>query len=440
MPNSFREMEPLFSAVICGCNAGLFRETLREVYIPRIQRGNSHFAANLLGARGPLLSVLVHFFKQGRWGSLVETNVEEQSLTAEDQLFILMQAGLYLTAMRGMGAPEARICYERTEPLCQSLGRPLLLYVALTGQWRYTLMNDKLSDAMQIAERVYSLAQEQNDAALMIGAYRALAGTIYYVGDFESSRRYARHGIQIWRSGNIQSHVEELYTPAVGCLVYVAVSDWHLGEIASSRTSIAEAISIAKELKDMNALAFAFSWAAQIGQYERNPAEVDRFASALIELSTSHNFVHWLAMGTILRGWARSAYGDTAEGIPLIERGIRDLRAAGSVLSMPAHLARKAEALHLAEHTAEALETINEAEAMAERFEHRNWCAELSRLRGVFLTALGADKTQIEASFHAAIRIAREQKSISLATRAEATYAEYLSQKGSVSEGFRLSL
>jgi hypothetical protein len=31
LPNSFREMEPLFSAVICGCNAGLFRETLHEV-------------------------------------------------------------------------------------------------------------------------------------------------------------------------------------------------------------------------------------------------------------------------------------------------------------------------------------------------------------------------------------------------------------------------
>jgi len=28
LPNSFREMEPLFSAVICGCQAGLFREAL----------------------------------------------------------------------------------------------------------------------------------------------------------------------------------------------------------------------------------------------------------------------------------------------------------------------------------------------------------------------------------------------------------------------------
>ena len=132
LPDSFREMEPLFLAVICGCNAGLFREALHEVYIPRIQRGNAFFAAKVLGARGALLSVLVHFFEHGRWGSPVETGVEGQSLTAEDQLFILMQAGLYLTATRE-SAPEARICYERAESLCHSLNRPLLLYVGTDG-------------------------------------------------------------------------------------------------------------------------------------------------------------------------------------------------------------------------------------------------------------------------------------------------------------------
>jgi hypothetical protein len=90
LPNSFREMEPLFLAVICGCNAGLYREALNDVYIPRIQRGDASFAASVLGARGALLSVLVHFFENGRWGSLVQTAVEGQSLTAEDQLFVLM--------------------------------------------------------------------------------------------------------------------------------------------------------------------------------------------------------------------------------------------------------------------------------------------------------------------------------------------------------------
>ena len=111
------------------------------------------------------------------------------------------------------------------------------------------------------------------------------------------------------------------------------------------------------------------------------------------------------------------------EGIPWIEQGIRDFRATGSVFGLPFWLALKAEALHLADRTSEALEAINEAEAVAERFEHGDCFAELHRLRGVFLAAMGADETQIEASFCAAIRIAKEQKSISLEKRAEATYA-----------------
>jgi hypothetical protein len=60
----------------------------------------------------------------------------------------------------------------------------------------------------------------------------------------------------------------------------------------------------------------------------------------------------------------------------------------------------------------------------------------------VFLAAVGADETQIEASFCEAIRIANQQKSISLEKRAEATYAEYRRQKASTAggRGFRLAL
>jgi hypothetical protein len=81
-------------------------------------------------------------------------------------------------------------------------------------------------------------------------------------------------------------------------------------------------------------------------------------------------------------------------------------------------------------------------EALAERFENRYWSAELHRLRAVFLAALGAEETQIEASFCEAIRIAKEQKSVSLEKRAEATYAEYRCQKARIpgAQGFRLPL
>jgi hypothetical protein len=200
LPNSFREMEPLFSAVICGCNAGLFREALHEVYIRRIQRGDATFAANVLGARGVLLLVLAHFFEHGRWGSPLQIGPEGQSLPAEDQLFILMQAGQHLTAMRGMAAPEVELCYQRAESLAHSLNCPLSLFSALGGQWRHSLMADRLSATMQIAKGLYTLAQEQNDTLRLIGAHGALACTLYFLGDFETSGQYAMRGVQLWRS------------------------------------------------------------------------------------------------------------------------------------------------------------------------------------------------------------------------------------------------
>jgi hypothetical protein len=142
------------------------------------KRGDVCFAANVLGARGALLLALVHFFEHARWGSPVETGAAEQSLTAEDQLFILTQATLDLTATRGPTAPEMRICYELAEPLCHSLNRPLLLCVTLMGQWRYSLDTDKLTATMRIAERVCALAEEQNNPALIVGAYHISAATL----------------------------------------------------------------------------------------------------------------------------------------------------------------------------------------------------------------------------------------------------------------------
>jgi tRNA A-37 threonylcarbamoyl transferase component Bud32/predicted ATPase len=424
LPDCFREMEPLFLAVICGCNAGMFREALHEVYMPRIQRGNSSFAANVLGARGALLSVLIHFFERGRWGSPVQKGAEGQHLTAEDQLFILMQAALHLTATRGMGAPEVRLCYERAGTLCHSQSGPRLLYVALMGQWRYSFATEKLTATMQIAKRIYSLAEEQNDSALMMGACQALTSTLYFSGDFAAARRYAVSCVEVW-SGDRSAPVEEVIAPVVVCLCYQALTEWHFGEMASCQATMAKALALAKERNDKHAFAEALFFAAILAQYACNPAEVERLASDLMELSARHNFAFWLAGGDILRGWARSATGDTVRGVSWIERGIRAYRATGSMLGLPFGLALKADALHLADRTPEALDAIGEAARLIESFGERSSCAELHRLRGVFLTSLSADQAEIEKAFSDAISTAKQQNPTSLSRRAEATYADY---------------
>jgi tetratricopeptide (TPR) repeat protein len=295
---------------------------------------------------------------------------------------------------------------------------------------------------MRIAKRVYSLAQEQNDAALMLGAYRSLAATLYLAGDFETAGQNARHGVQIWRSGAVQLQIEEIIAPAVACLCYEALSEWHSGKVTSCHATMEKALSLAKDLHDTQALVLALFWSATLAHFEGNPAEVECLASEVIEISLRQNFALWLPVGVVLRGWARCASDNSAEGILWIDDGINDYRVTGSILTIPFSLTLKAEALHLSDRTSEALDAIDEAEALVERFQGRVWSAELYRLRGVFLTAIGGDETKIQASFHSAIRTAREQKSALLAKRAKASYAQYRSQKMNASGegGFRLPL
>ena len=189
----------------------------------------------------------------------------------------LAEAAINLTVTRGMGAPEARNCYERVESLCRSVNRPALLYSALIGKWRYCLTNGKLTTAIQAAKQVYSVAHEQNDVALMTGAYNALACTTYCLGDFEKARQYAMRGAQIWRSAIVQSPVQEVDAPVVSCLFHKSLSEWHLQEIASCHEAMAEAISLAKELNDMAALANAIFNSGILAHFERDVSQAGTF-------------------------------------------------------------------------------------------------------------------------------------------------------------------
>jgi hypothetical protein len=89
--------------------------------------------------------------------------------------------------------------------------------------------------------------------------------------------------------------------------------------------------------------------------------------------------------------------------------------------------------------------------AKAISLRQKRWLKDSKNVGGVlncsdsgafFLTAMGADKSQIESSFCEGIHIAKQQKSIPLMKRAEATCAEYCRKKasGSGGHGCRLPL
>ncbi len=63
LPDTIEEMEPLFLAVRHGCLAGKYQAAFNDIFWERICR-SSTYIVNQLGAFGPCLSVLSHFFEK----------------------------------------------------------------------------------------------------------------------------------------------------------------------------------------------------------------------------------------------------------------------------------------------------------------------------------------------------------------------------------------
>jgi hypothetical protein len=88
---------------------------------------------------------------------------------------------------------------------------------------------------------------------------------------------------------------------------------------------------------------------------------------------------------------------------------------------LPYLLALKAESLHRANRTPEALNMIREAIARPVAYSIRWWLAELLRLPGVFLVAIGADESGIGLIVLHSHRNGKTD-SVSLLKRTEMTY------------------
>jgi predicted ATPase len=160
-----------------------------------------------------------------------------------------------------------------------------------------------------------------------------LALTLFSLGEVTLSREHAEQGIAI---NDPQQH--RLLTfrsgedPGMSCRAFAALALWWLGYPDQAITRSREACSLAQELAHPFSLAWALLHAAWLHQWRGEAQASQAWAEAGIALSTEQGFAYWLAVGTVLRGWALAEQGQAAEGIAHIAQGIAAYRALGAEL------------------------------------------------------------------------------------------------------------
>jgi predicted ATPase len=211
----------------------------------------------------------------------------------------------------------------------------------------------------------------------------ALGPPLLFLGEISSAREHAERGIVLYDLQQHRSHAF-LYQldPGVVCLSIAAWALWVLGYPDQALKRIHAALTLAQELSHPFSLAYAFVVAAVLRQLRREGPAAKERGEAMMALSSEQGFPHWLAWGTIVRGWALAEQGQGEEGIAQIRQGLTNYRATGAELFRPHHLTLLAEAYERVGQAVEGLRVLAEALAAVNRTGERWYEAELYRLKG----------------------------------------------------------
>ncbi|MFQ5930123.1 MAG: adenylate/guanylate cyclase domain-containing protein, partial [Acidobacteriota bacterium] len=263
----------------------------------------------------------------------------------QQELTLQIAMGVPLVATKGHGSPEVEKAYTRARELCQQVGETPQLFPALVGLYRYYNLRAELRTSRELAEQIMSLARNTQDPALLLQAHRALGETLLWRGEIAESQTNLEQAIVLYNPQKHHSHAF-LYgvDPGVYSLTYSAFGLWLLGYPDQALKRMQKAITLARSLSHPVSLGFVLAHRVRIHQYRREIPAVQELTEALTELGNEHGFPVWLALGTILRGWAMAEQEQTAEGIATMRQGLDAWRKLGVELVRPFNLTLLAEA------------------------------------------------------------------------------------------------
>jgi len=155
-----------------------------------------------------------------------------------------------------------------------------------------------------------------------------------------------------------------------------------------------EAVTIARAVAHPFSLAHALGFAAFVCHLRGEQQATHKYATAAITVSTEAGFTYWLALGTMLRGWALAEEGEHDEGRSTFLRGLTINRAAGTRVGEPYYLAMLAGMYGKEGEIAKGLTTLTEALTFGDAYGIGFSTAELFRLKGELTLQQGKVKSE----------------------------------------------
>jgi predicted ATPase len=264
-----------------------------------------------------------------------------------------------------------------------------------------------------------STAVKSKDPVHKVLAREALGFTSFAYGDLPEAHKHLQESIAMCEDEKEAAyHDLSAQDPRVHVRLYDGMILWLLGYPDQAVRMCAEARGYAGRSQHPFTQAMADTISLRINQFRGEAGAVTREAAHAIELCEAHDFVHYLAMALLLRGWARAVQGDFDGGLAEMRKGLDMERRTGARLYEPYSLALLGDACLRHGHVSLAMEYLSQAkDRLDERSGGRFYEAEIYRLLGEATVRSGQDPEQADRLFRKGLEIARRQNAKSLELR-----------------------
>lgn len=346
------------------------------------------------------------------------------------ELEFLHPLGAVFIAARGYGAPEVGPIFQCARELCTQIGDPSRLFAIIWGTWVWHLVRGDLRLCMESADEGLALAEGVNEPGMLMEALFPPAVTLAFRGEFVAAYTHCARALADYDDRG-RTHFWAGLTgedSGVAHRCYLSVALWHLGKVDEALKLNGEAVELARTIGQPFTLAFALEHRAWLCNQCRLASEARVAAEEEIRIATEQGFPYWLASATLFRADSLVLRGQWPEALPLILKGIQDLRATGAGLDLTLHLGFLGDAYTQAGQFADAAKALEEGLTTVEKTDERFYEAELHRLRGEML--LAESHVDAEAAFCKAITVAQRQQSKAWELRATTSLARFWHKQG----------
>jgi class 3 adenylate cyclase/tetratricopeptide (TPR) repeat protein len=313
--------------------------------------------------------------------------------------------------LKGFAAEEMSAAYARASEFAGPEDDTAARFVAYYAECLRDFVRGQNSEARETAE-VFLREAEAGGRAMEAGVARRVLGIVLlHLGDLPAARNALERALGDYVRERDQETMHRFGNDTqVSATNFLALTEWHLGELEHARNLIDESTRRAAELGHVPAVASALYFKTVIECRGGNVQATQRGAESLLALTEEHHMSTYAHLGQIYANWARGRQFDPKAGADGLRRALESYLILGNKSGAPSFHGLLAELEVMQADLHGALALIDQGLAIAKETGEHYTDPYLYRLRGETLGRYDpSNPTHAEQAFEAALTIAKDQ-------------------------------